>query len=120
MKPRIDSTQFGSITIEGSKIEHDVLICLSGKIKKRKKKLSKAVFGTSHTISLEEAEYIFETGTEQLIIGSGQYGLVKLSKEASAYFKEQHVRVDLWPTPKAIDQWNKAKGSTVGLFHVTC
>ena len=120
MMPRIDSTQFGSITIDGSKIEHDVLICLSGKIKKRKKKLSKAVFGTSHTISLEEAAYIFEKGTEQLMIGSGQYGMVKLSKEASAYFKEKDVRVDLWPTPKAIHQWNKAKGATVGLFHVTC
>ena len=120
MRPRIDSTQFGSITIEGSKIEHDVLICLSGEIKKRKKKLSKAVFGTSHTISLDEAGYIFETGAEQLIIGSGQYGLVKLSKEASAYFKEQKVRVDSWPTPEAIHQWNKAKGATIGLFHVTC
>jgi hypothetical protein len=120
MRPTINSTQFGSITIEGSKIEYDVLICLSGKIKKRKKKLSKAVFGTSHTISLDEAKYIFEKGAEQLIIGSGQYGMVKLSKEASAYFKEKHVRVALWPTPKAIDQWNKMKGSTVGLFHVTC
>ena len=120
MRPRIDSTQFGSITIEGSKIEHDVLICLSGEIKKRKKKLSKAVFGTSHTISLDEAAYIFETGAEKLIIGSGQYGLVKLSTEASAFFKEKNMRVNLWPTPEAIHQWNKTKGATVGLFHVTC
>jgi hypothetical protein len=120
MRPRIDGTSFGSITIKGSKIEHDVLICLSGEIKKRKKKLSKAVFGTSHTISRQEAEYIFENGTEQLIIGSGQYGMVKLSKEASEYFKEKDVRVDLSPTPEAIQQWNKAKGATVGLFHITC
>lgn len=80
MKPRIDGTEFGSITIDGSDIEHDVLIRLSGEIKKRKKKLSKAVFGTSHTISLEEAEYIFEKGTEKLIVGSGQNGMVTLSK----------------------------------------
>ena len=120
MKPRIDNTQFGSITIERSKIDHDVLICLSGEIKKRKKKLSKAVFGTSHTISLAEAEYIYEKGAEQLIIGSGQYGLVKLSKEASAYFKEQNVRVDLSPTPEANQQWNKAQGAAIGLFHITC
>jgi hypothetical protein len=120
MRPRIDSTKFGSITNDGSKIEHDVLIGLSGKVKKRKKKLSKAVFGTSHTISLKEAEYIFEKGTKQLIIGSGQYGMVNLSKEASEYFKEKNVRVDLSPTAEAIHQWNRAKGSTIGLFHVTC
>jgi hypothetical protein len=120
MKPRIDRTEFGSITIDGSEIEHDVLIRLSGEIKKRNKKLSKAVFGTSHTISLEEAEYIFEKGAEQLIIGSGQYGMVILSEEASGYFNEKKVRVDLSPTPEAIQYWNSAKGSAIGLFHVTC
>ena len=48
MKPTIDGTEFGSITISGELYEHDVLIRLSGKVKKRKKKLSKAVYGTSH------------------------------------------------------------------------
>lgn len=67
MKPRIDGTKFGSIAIDGSDIEHDVLIRISGKIKKRKKKLSKAVFGTSHTISLDEAEHIFEKGAGQVL-----------------------------------------------------
>ena len=120
MRPRIDATQFGSITIDGSAIEHDVLIRLSGEIKKRKKKLSKAVFGSSHTISLEEAEYIFEKGAERLIIGSGHNGNVTLSKEASEYFKKKEVQVDLFPTPDAIHLWNKAKGAAIGLFHVTC
>lgn len=120
MRPRIDGTEFGSITIDGSDIEHDVLIRLSGEIKKRKKKLSKVVFGTSHIISLEEAEHIFEKGAERLIVGSGHDGNVTLSKEASEYFKKEEVRVDLSPTPDAIHQWNKAKGSTIGLFHVTC
>jgi hypothetical protein len=41
---------------------HDVVIRLSGKVKKRKKKLSKAKYGTSHKVSLEEAEHIFEVG----------------------------------------------------------
>jgi hypothetical protein len=116
MKPKIDSSKFGSIAIDGSDIEHDVLIRLSDKVKKRKKKLSKAVFG----ISLEEAEHIFEKGAEPLIIGSAQEGNVKLSKEAYGYLKKGEVRVDISPTPKAIQQWNKAKGATIGLFHVTC
>jgi len=120
MRPRIDGTKFGSITINGSDIEHDILIRLSDEIKKRKKKLSKAVFGTSHIISLGEAEYIFEKGAKRLIIGSGQNGMVTLSKEASEYFKKEGVLVNLFPTPEAIHHWNKAKGPTIGLFHVTC
>jgi len=55
MKPRIDRTRFGSVTIDGTVFEHDVIIRLHGQVKKRKKRLSKAVYGTSHTISLAEA-----------------------------------------------------------------
>ena len=53
MKPTIDRTMYGSITIKGRRYERDVLIRLDGGVKKRKKKLSKAVYGTSHTISLD-------------------------------------------------------------------
>jgi hypothetical protein len=44
MKPRIDHTQFGSVTIDGKVFEHDVIIRLGGKVAKRKKRLSKAVW----------------------------------------------------------------------------
>lgn len=120
MKPRIDGTAFGSITIAGARIEHDVLIRLDGEVVKRKKKLSKAVYGTSHTISLAEAEFIFEKGAERLIIGSGQNGMVELSDEAADYFAKHDVGVGLAPTPEAIQHWNKAKGQVIGMFHVTC
>ena len=120
MKPRIDATAFGSITIAGERIEHDVLIRLDGEVVKRKKKLSKAVYGTSHTISLAEAEFIFEKGAGRLIVGSGQNGMVELSDEAADYFAENDVGVGLAPTPEAIRHWNKAKGQVIGLFHVTC
>jgi hypothetical protein len=36
---KIDSTEFGSITIDGTTYPHDVLIHLSGEVAKRKKKL---------------------------------------------------------------------------------
>lgn len=120
MKPKIDGTEFGSITIAGQRIEHDVLIRLSGEVVKRKKKLSKAVYGTSHTVSLAEAEFIYERGAERLIVGTGQDGMVELSGEAADYFAKMKVAVDLAPTPKAIGRWNKAEGPVIGLFHVTC
>ncbi len=96
------------------------MIRLSGAVKKRKKKLSKAVYGTSHTISLDEAKQIYEDGAERLIIGSGQTGMVSLSEEAADYFKKKRCEVNLHPTPKAIKDWNKAEGAVIGLFHVTC
>ena len=120
MKPKIDKTKFGSITVDGKQYEHDVIIRLNGEVEKRKKKLSKEVFGTSHVISLAEAEYVYEDGAEKLIIGGGQNGMVKLSDEAAAFFQGRHCAVVVQPTPEAMQSWNEAKGAAVGLFHITC
>ena len=120
MSPRIDRTGFGWLEIDGQRYEHDVLIRLGGKIKRRKKKLSKRIYGTSHTISLDEARHIFEADARTLIIGSGQYGNVRLSPEAEQYFREQECEVRLAPTPEAIALWNDAPRTAIGLFHVTC
>jgi hypothetical protein len=120
MKPHIDQTTFGSITIEGESLEHDVLIRLDGQVKKRKKKLSKAVYGTSHIVSLEEAQHIYEQGAQRLIIGTGQYDSVRLSDEAANYFQKKQCQVELLGTPEAIQAWNKSEGVVIGLFHVTC
>ena len=120
MKPRIGRTSFGSITIAGEVFERDVIIRLDGRVKKRKKKLSKAIYGTSHVISLDEARHVYEEGAELLIVGTGQHGLVKLSEEADDYFKHKGCRVELLPTPEAIRVWNEAEGAVIGLFHVTC
>jgi hypothetical protein len=120
MKPRIGQTKFGSITIEGEVFEHDVVISLNSQTKKRKKKLSKSIYGTSHIISLDEAMHIHDEGAKRLIIGTGQSGKVKLSDEAADYFRRKNCHVELLPTPMAVLEWNEAEGAVISLFHVTC
>lgn len=117
---KIDSTEFGSICIGGITYAHDVLIRLSGEVEKRKKKLSKQYYGSSHTISRDEAEFVYEPGCERLVLGAGHYGNVQLSSEAEAFFAEHHCRVILQPTREAIRTYNRSESGTVGLFHVTC
>ena len=120
MEPRIDQTKFGSVTIDGEVFTHDVIIRLGGQVEKRKKKLSKAVYGTSHTISLAEAKHVHQKGVERLLIGAGQHGMVALSEEAAAYFERNRCQVELLPTPEVIPVWNQADGAVIGLLHVTC
>jgi hypothetical protein len=120
MEPRIDGTAFGSVTIDGAVFTHDVTIRLGGRVEKRKKKLSKAVYGTSHTISLAEAEHLFQDGAERLLIGAGQHGRVGLSEEAATYFARNRCQVELLSTPEVIPVWNQAEGAVIGLLHVTC
>ena len=120
MRPKIDGTSFGAITIGGETYERDVLIRLGGAVKKRKKKLSKAVSGTSHVLSLDEARHVYQKGAEQLIIGSGQSGLLRLSDKAAGYLRGKGCKVELLPTSQAVEAWNVAQGAVIGLFHVTC
>ena len=120
MKPAIDSTAFGSITIDDQRFDHDVLIRLIGTIRKRKKKLSKKNYGISHKISLEEAQFVYEEGAQKLVIGTGQYDRVRLSDEAQEYFDEHGLKLITMATPDAIRLWNDVEGEAIGLFHVTC
>lgn len=120
MKPLLGKSGFGHIEAEGTRLDHDIVISLTGEIKKRKKKLSKSVYGTSHILSLEEAKYIYEKGADKLVIGSGYNGMLELSEEAEGYFKRKKLKVTLLPTSEAIEKWNRASGKAIGLFHVTC
>ncbi len=116
----IENTEFGAITIDGEVYEHDVIIRLSGKVEKRKKKLSKEKYGTSHIISKDEAKFIYEDGCEMLIVGAGQEGNVRLSPEASDYLNKKACKVLLQPTPDAIRSFNQSRERRIGLMHVTC
>lgn len=120
MQPNIAKTGFGWIQVEDKKIRHDIVIRLNGGVEKRKKKLSKAIYGTSHIISLDEIKVVYEGGAAWLLIGSGQQGLVELSDEARAYLEAAGVAVEILPTPQAIQRWNAAEGPGIALFHVTC
>lgn len=120
MKPHIQDTEFCRITVDDEVYEHDIVIRLGGKVKKRKKKLSKEKYGTSHTVSLDEAKHILDEGAQRLIIGTGQYDHVRLSEDAEEYFRDHGCSVDLFPTPEALKAWNQAEGKTIGMFHVTC
>jgi hypothetical protein len=120
MTPVINKTEFGSITVDEERYDHDIIITLDGKVKKRKKKLSKLVYGTSHTISLDEIRYSYQDKSEGIVIGSGQYGVAKLSNEASEFLKNKHCKILIRPTPEAIQEWNKTEGKWIGLFHITC
>jgi hypothetical protein len=89
MNTRINKTSFGSITVDEESYDHDIIITLDRKVKKRKKKLSKAIYGTSHKISLDEIKYVYQDKSEGIVIGSGQHGVVRVSEGNSPLRKEK-------------------------------
>ena len=120
MRTKIEDAWFGSITVEGARYEYDIIIRLSGKVRRRNKQLSKAVYGTSHVLSLAEIVELHRKRADRIIIGTGFEGQVHLSPEAAAFLDKKKCPAELYPTPEAIEKWNKAEGLIIGLFHITC
>lgn len=106
--------------IDGKRYFKDVLIRPSGKIEKRRKKLSKKSSGTSHRMSLEEAEYVLTQPADLLVVGTGQYGRLTLTEEARSHFESLGCKIMALPTPEALKEYNRARGEVAGLFHLTC
>jgi len=117
----IDSTSFGYLVVNGRRYDHDVVLSPGGKVKKRKKKISKAIHGSGHTVAREELEaYLDREECTLLVIGSGQSGILSLSEEARAYLDERDIPHVTLRTPDAIEAFNEATGKRRALIHVTC
>jgi hypothetical protein len=122
VKPKIKDTSFGAITVGKKTYHHDIVIGLDGAVRKRKKKLSKRLYGTSHTISLDEIRDVYETGAKRLIVGTGQYDQIRLSDETVTFLDAHGCQAILLSTGEAMNTWNETerKGEAIGLFHITC
>ena len=120
MNPKIDDTSFGSITIGGTVYTQDVIVRYTGEVVQRGRSLSDSAYNAAYALTLAEAKRIYEKGAQRLIIGTGQFGLIDLSKEAAEYFSRQGCKAELLPTPKAAEAWNGATGAVIGLFPTAC
>jgi hypothetical protein len=114
---RFEKFSFGSIRIDGTTYEHDVVID-RGKICKRKKKPSKQfrdAFG--HTpLSIEEE---IPWKCRRLVIGTGT-GALPVMEEVKREAKRRKIKLLILPTNKAIAALKKSSDQTNAVLHVTC
>jgi len=115
---QFDNFSFGSIQIDDSTYEHDVVID-RGEISKRKKKASKQFreeFG--HTpLSVEENR---PWKCHQLVIGSGAYGRLPVMQEVRREAERHKIKLLILPTIEAIEMLNQNPKDTNAILHVTC
>lgn len=117
----IDSTEFGSVTIDGKKY-NQVLIIGDSAMERDYDKL-KELFGTSHKIGDWEVEELLKQAPEIIIIGTGQSGAMEVEKEIIDNFKNKEIEVITAKTPEAIEIYNQKikQGRRVNaLIHTTC
>ena len=115
---RFDKFSFGSVQIDGSTYEYDVIVD-RGEIRKREKKPSKKFreqFG--HTpLSIEE-EILWRC--DQLVIGSGAYGRLPIMQEVRREAERHKIKLLVLPTTEAIEVLRREPEDTNAILHVTC
>ena len=113
-----DNFSFGSLRIDGSTYEHDVVID-RGKIRKRQKKPSKKFredFG--HTPLSAEEEIPWKC--LRLVVGTGAHGRLPVMKEVQREAERHRVKLLILPTIQAIEGLQRAPDDTNAILHVTC
>jgi len=115
---RFDKFSFGSIRIDGSTYEHDVVID-RGEVSKRKKKPSKKFrdeFG--HTpLSIEEK---IPWECRQLVIGTGAHGNLPVMSEVQREAERRKIKLLTLPTIEALKVLEQDPKGTNAILHVTC
>jgi hypothetical protein len=113
-----DNFSFGSLRIDGTPFEHDVVID-RGEIHDRKKKPSKKFRDDFGHTPLSIAEDI-PWKCRQLVIGTGAYGRLPVMKEVEREAKRHKVKLLILPTIKAIEVLREDPADTNAIIHVTC
>ena len=115
---RFKDFSFGSVQIDGTTYEQDVVID-RGKIRKRKKKASKKFrdeFG--HTpLSIEEE---IPWKCQRLVIGTGAYGRLPVMKDVKLEAERRKIEFLMLPTAQAFEVLNRDADATNAVLHVTC
>jgi len=114
----IESYEFGVIVINGRKYTSDVIVLPERVIDDWWRK-------EGHRLHIEDLKEILkqEPKPEVLIVGTGYYGLVKISPEVENTLESHGIKLVAQPTKKACQTFNKILKSNklvAGAFHLTC
>lgn len=109
----INSSQYGSITINDVTYNHDVYILPSGRVEERE-------YG--HTFTEDQVEHVLEENPNVVFIGKGTSGMASLSSDARALLEEKGIEIIEANTQEIKDKFNEiAKIKKVAaIIHVTC
>jgi len=114
----IESYDFGLIVIKGRRYTSDVIVFPERVIEGWWRK-------EGHRIYVEDLKEILdrEPRPEVLVVGTGYYGIVKISSEVETVLKSQGIELVAQPTKEACQTFDKLLNSNrriAGAFHLTC
>lgn len=114
----IESYDFGIIVINGKRYTSDVIVFTERVVDGWWRK-------EGHRLYVDDLKEILnhEPKPEVLVVGTGYYGLVKVSPDVESALKYQGIELKVQPTKEACQTFNKLLKSNkrvAGAFHLTC
>jgi len=118
----IEEYHFGSITIDGKIYTHDVEVRWTGEVLQWWRR-------ESHRIEVEDVKRAIEQNPDTIIIGTGESGIARVTKEVQKFIKEKGIDLIIGLTEEAVKTFNLRKEESekeqrqekiIGLFHLTC
>jgi len=110
--------EFGTIRIDGTDYEYDLVID-RGEIGKRRKKASKKYRDAYDHTPLSLAEDLPWRCT-RLVVGTGAHGQLPVMDEVREEAEKRGVKLLAMPTKEAIRELRKHPERTNAVLHVTC
>jgi len=112
----INSTEFGSITINNKRYDNDVVISYKDIIREGR-------IQSRHLISKKDLDILLVEKPDVIVIGTGQDGCLQISSDALNFAQNKRIEVIKSTTPEAIKKFNQLYASgrkVVSYMHVTC
>ena len=109
----INSSTYGSITIDNVTYNHDVYILPAGSVEERE-------YG--HTFTKDQVEHVLRENPDVVVTGKGTSGLASLSSDARALLQKKAIEIIEANTPGVVGKFNKLNETkrVAAIVHVTC
>jgi len=119
----IEEYKFGLIVIDGKTYNYDVEVRWNGEVLKWWRK-------EGHKIDVEDVKKAVEQSPDTIILGTGAYGVCKVTENCQNFIKEKGMKLIIDKTEEAVKTFNVIskeskeeegeQNKVIGLFHLTC
>ena len=116
----IEQYSFGNLVYKGKTFTRDLIILFSSG---KERIISSWWRKEGHYLQVEDLEEVWDFSPDWLVVGTGAYGVMKVSPEVEAKAKELNIKLIALPTAEAVKKFNellKTSSKLAGAFHLTC
>jgi len=115
MRAMFGWTTFGKVKFKDTIFDTDIVVDIDMNARER-------TVEDHHSIGVEEIRSLLTPDVEAIVIGTGQQGIARLSKEAYDLIARKQLELHIDESPKAIKDYNEicTTRKTIAIIHVTC